>query len=79
MTNLYLIQKYRDFRHGIRLCRQSRHLSRNQNFDLFKQKNKQTGSGGLKALKPAVFLVGNKFRLRIPVGKLVRFPNPSAL
>ena len=61
------------------LCRQSRHLSRNQDFDLFKQKNKQTGSIGLKALKPAVFLIGNEFRLRIPFGKLIRFPNPSAL
>ena len=30
---------------------------------MFKQKNKQTGSIGLKALKPAVFLVGNEFRL----------------
>ena len=30
---------------------------------------------GLKALKPAVFLVGNGFRLRIPLGKLIRFPN----
>ena len=60
-------------------CRQSRHLSRNQDFDLFKQKNKQMGSIGLKALKPTVFLVGNEFRLRIPFGKLVRFPNPSVL
>ncbi len=51
----------------------------NQDFDLFKQKNKQTGSIGLKALKPAVFLVGNEFRLRIPFGKPIRFPNPSAL
>ena len=52
-------------------CRQSRPLSRNQDFDLLKQKNKQTGSIGLKALKPAVFLVGNEFRLRIPFGKLL--------
>ena len=37
------------------------------------------GSIGLKALKPTVFLVGNEFRLRIPFGKLVRFPNPSVL
>ena len=39
--------------------------------------NKQTGSIG-KALKPVVFLVGSKFRLRISFGKPVRFPNPSA-
>ncbi len=32
-------------------CRQSRHLSRNQDFDLFRQRNKLTSSSGLKALK----------------------------
>ena len=53
-------------------------LSRNQDFDLFKQKKKQTCSGGRNAWKPAVFLGGNQFRLRVPFGKTLRFPNPSA-
>ena len=44
-------------------------LSRNQDFDLFRQRNKQTSSIGLKALKLVVFLAGNKFRLRIPFGE----------
>ena len=76
---MLIIQRYSNLTLSARGCRQSRHLSRNQDFDLFKQKNKQTGSIGLKALKPAVFLVGNEFRLRIPFGKPIRFPNPSAL
>ena len=38
---------------------------------MFRQKNKQAGSIGGKALKLAVFLGGNKFRLRIPFGKLL--------
>ena len=59
-------------------CRQSRHLSRNQDFDLLRQRNKQTSSISLKALKLAVFLVGSEFRLRIPFGKRICFPNPSA-
>ena len=46
-------------------------LSRNQDFDLLRQKNKQTSSISLKASKLAVFLVGNEFRLRIPFGKLL--------
>ncbi|WP_418405435.1 hypothetical protein, partial [Anaerotignum faecicola] len=32
----------------------------------------------LKALKLAVFLVGSEFRLRIPFGKRICFPSPSA-
>ena len=46
-------------------------LSRNQDFDLLRQRNKQTSSISLKALKLAVFLVGSEFRLRIPFGKLL--------
>ena len=53
-------------------------LSRNQDFDLLRQKNKQTSSISLKASKLAVFLVGNEFRLRIPFGKRICFPSPSA-
>ena len=59
-------------------CRQSRHLSRNQDFDLLRQRNKQTSSISLKALKLAVFLAGSEFRLRIPFGKRICFPSPSA-
>ena len=54
-------------------------LSRNQDFDLFKQKNKQTSSISLKASKLAVFLAGSEFRLRIPFGKRICFPSPSAV
>ena len=46
-------------------------LSRNQDFDLLRQKNKQTSSISLKASKLAVFLAGSEFRLRIPFGKLL--------
>ena len=53
-------------------------LSRNQDFDLLRQKNKQTSSISLKASKLAVFLVGNEFRLRIPFGKRICFPSPYA-
>ena len=54
-------------------------LSRNQDFDLLRQRNKQTSSISLKALKLAVFLVGNEFRLRILFGKRICFPSPSAV
>ena len=53
-------------------------LSRNQDFDLLRQKNKQTSSISLKASKLAVFLAGSEFRLRIPFGKRICFPSPSA-
>jgi len=53
-------------------------LSRNQDFDLLRQRNKQTSSISLKALELAVFLVGNEFRLRILFGKRICFPSPSA-
>jgi len=39
--------------------------------------NKQTGSIG-KALKPVVFLVGSKFLLRIPFGKLLTAQEEAA-
>ena len=53
-------------------------LSRNQDFDLLRQRNKQTSSISLKASKLAVFLAGSEFRLRIPFGKRICFPSPSA-
>ena len=53
-------------------------LRQNQDFDELRQKKKQTGSIGKNALKPAVFLGRSKFCLRIPIGKRIRFPNPSA-
>lgn len=31
----------------------------------------------IAGLKRPVFLDGNKFRLRIPIGKPIGFPNPS--
>ncbi len=54
-------------------------LRRNPNFDELKQMNKQTGSIGKNASKPAVFLGRNKFCLRIPLGKRLCFPNLSAI
>ncbi len=65
---------------------------------MLKQRNKQTSSISLKALKAwqhfasqsrlrrrgisspciTVFLVGSEFRLRIPFGKRICFPSPSA-
>ena len=62
----------------VRVSTKSTPLSRNQDFDLLRQKNKQTSSISLKASKLAVFLVGNEFRLRIPFGKRICFPSPSA-
>ena len=41
-------------------CRQSRPLSRNQDFDLLKQKNKQMRSGGGKHLETPCFPRGGK-------------------
>ncbi len=38
---------------------------------MFRQKNKQMSSIGLKASKLSVFLAGSEFRLRIPVGNLL--------
>ncbi len=51
---------------------------RNPDFDELIQLQKQTGSISKNALKPAVFLGRNEFCLRIPLGKLSCFPNPSA-
>ena len=53
-------------------------LRRNQDFDELRQRNKQTGLIGKNAFKPAVFLVGSEFLLRIKFGKRIRFPSPSA-
>ncbi len=44
-------------------------LRQNQDFDEFIQMYKQTSSDGINALKLAVFLSGNEFRLRILFGK----------
>ena len=46
---------------------------------MLRQRNKQTSSISLKALKLAVFLEWAKPPLRIPFGTTLRFPNPSAV
>ena len=56
-----LIERPKKF--GLLGCRQSRHLSRNQDFDLLRQRNKQTSSISLKASKPGQYFASQS-RLR---------------